>query len=94
MSSENTEVRNTDAYEYYPIQGIPVKDAGRKKSGPLRPVPLRQNIDEWSENKANEKQVHLFVMAWDRFMKRDPSTRDSFFQVAGRMTRPLQQLDV
>ncbi|KAL1977859.1 hypothetical protein VTN31DRAFT_718 [Thermomyces dupontii] len=93
MSSENTEVRNTDAYEYYPIQGIPVKDAGRKKSGPLRPVPLRQNIDEWSENKANEKQVHLFVMAWDRFMKRDPSTRDSFFQVAGIHGEPNREWD-
>lgn len=84
MSSQIiTEVHNAGTYEYYPIQGISVKDVGPKTSGPLRPVPIRQNIDEWSENKANEKQVHLFVMAWDRFMKKDPSTRDSFFQVAG-----------
>lgn len=66
-------------WEYYPIKGVPVV----KTSGSRRIVGVRQNIDEWSDNEANDKQVKLFVMALDRFQKIDPSKRESYFQVAG-----------
>lgn len=63
---------------YYAITGIPVKrDADYPQVG------VRQNIDQWSDNPDNEKQVSLFVMALDRFQKVDPSKRDSYFQIAG-----------
>lgn len=63
---------------YYAITGIPVlDDADYPKVG------VRQNIDQWSDNPDNEKQVNLFVMALDRFQKIDPAKRESYFQVAG-----------
>jgi hypothetical protein len=66
-------------WEYYPIKGVPVA----KASGGRRIVGVRQNIDEWSDNEANDKQVKLFVMALHRFQKIDPHKRESYFQVAG-----------
>ncbi|KAI9370619.1 common central domain of tyrosinase-domain-containing protein [Aspergillus egyptiacus] len=73
---------------YYPIKGVPVKTADNVQPNPNVKVPLRQNIDQWSRDPANDKQVKLFVMALDRLMKVDPSNRDSFFQIAGIHGQP------
>ncbi|KAL4748038.1 hypothetical protein BDW72DRAFT_196173 [Aspergillus terricola var. indicus] len=75
-------------WEYYPIHGISVKTEDGSPPGPHVEVPVRQNIDEWSSNPANDRQVKLFVMALDRFMKIDPHDRLSFFQIAGIHGQP------
>lgn len=73
------------SWVYYPITGVPVKT---DHLGPNVEVPIRQNIDTWSRDPANDKQVKLFVMALDRFQKIDPSDRDSYFQIAGIHGQP------
>ncbi|KAL4915885.1 common central domain of tyrosinase-domain-containing protein [Aspergillus aurantiobrunneus] len=75
---------------YYPIQGItaPSTTADAAQPGPDVPVPIRPEIDQWSSNPANDKQVKLFVMALDRFQKIDPADRDSYFQIAGIHGQP------
>ncbi|RJE24069.1 hypothetical protein PHISCL_03605 [Aspergillus sclerotialis] len=78
----------TKDWIYYPITGIPVKATKEAQQGPNRKVPVRQNIDEWSSNPENEKQVKLFVMAMDRFQKVDPTKRESYFQIAGIHGQP------
>ena len=75
----------TKDWSYYPITGIPVRATREAQQGPNRKVPVRQNIDEWSSDPENEKQVKLFVMALDRFQKVDPSKRESYFQIAGEL---------
>lgn len=70
---------------YYPITGIPIRGTKEAQQGPNRKVPCRQNIDEWSSDPENAKQVKLFVMALDRFQKIDPTKRESYFQVAGEL---------
>ncbi|KAJ6103635.1 Concanavalin A-like lectin/glucanases superfamily [Penicillium sp. IBT 16267x] len=75
-------------WTYYPITGIPVKSQDPSKLGPETPVPIRQEIDSWSNNPANEKQVKLFVMALARFQQIDPKERESYFQVAGIHGQP------
>ncbi|KAL4861797.1 hypothetical protein BDV12DRAFT_203650 [Aspergillus spectabilis] len=79
---------STENWEYYPISGVPVKTADNVPPGPDVKVPLRKNIDEWSSDPANDKQVKLFVMALDRFQKIDPLDRDSYFQIAGIHGQP------
>jgi hypothetical protein len=56
--------------------------------GPETPVPIRQEIDSWSSNPANEKQVKLFVKALHRFQQIDPKERESYFQIAGIHGQP------
>lgn len=73
---------------YYPIQGPPVKGVAKADVTATTPVPLRQNIDTWSTNPENEKQVKLFVAALDRFQRIDPHDRDSYFQIAGIHGQP------
>jgi hypothetical protein len=88
MSRPASAAKASRNWEYYPIHGISV---GTKDGSPPSPhveVPIRQNIDEWSNNPANDRQVKLFVMALDRFMKIDPHDRLSFFQVAGIHGQP------
>ena len=77
-----------DSHVYYPIQGISVKGVEKANITAKTPVPLRQNIDTWSSDPANEKQVKLFVAALDRFQKIDPRDRDSYFQIAGIHGQP------
>lgn len=48
-----------------------------------RRVYVRQNIDEWSSNKSNKRQVDLFIMALEKFQKLDPKDKISYFQIAG-----------
>lgn len=76
-------------YKYYPITGIP---AGR---GPNGEVPLRQEIDDWSQKPENATQVILFLLALRRFQDIPPDRRESFFQIAGTKTffRPLTLLE-
>ena len=80
-------------YEYYPIVGIPVPDTDSDEkipvpdSGPCagmnKKVPVRQDIDEWSTNQRNKRQVDLFVLALEKLQTKDPNERLSYFQVAG-----------
>ena len=90
QSSQKYRVERTSAtmsgtkdWIYYPITGIPVRATKEAQQGPNRKVPVRQNIDEWSSDPENAKQVKLFVMALDRFQKVDPAKRESYFQIAG-----------
>ncbi|KAK4862915.1 hypothetical protein LT330_010745 [Penicillium expansum] len=78
----------TPEWKYYPINGISVNSEEPSKLGPEVQVPIRQEIDSWSNNPANEKQVKLFVMALSRFQKIDPKDRDSYFQIAGIHGQP------
>ncbi|KAL2824308.1 hypothetical protein BDW59DRAFT_162646 [Aspergillus cavernicola] len=78
---------STAEWVYYPINGVPVKIVDTQL-GPNVKVPIRQNIDQWSSDPANDKQVKLFVMALDRFQKIDPQDRDSYFQIAGIHGQP------
>lgn len=75
-------------WKYYPISGIPVNSADPSQLGPETQVPIRHEIDSWSKDPANEKQVKLFVLALDRFQKIDPKERDSYFQIAGIHGQP------
>ncbi|KAJ5890227.1 hypothetical protein N7504_011037 [Penicillium tannophilum] len=84
-TAESTE---TSEYQYFPITGISVNSEDSSKLGPETPVPLRQNIDTWSQDPANEKQVKLFVMALLRFQQIDPKERESYFQIAGIHGQP------
>jgi hypothetical protein len=68
--------------KYYPITGIPVPDCDLR-AGINREVPLRQDIDEWSTNPRNKRQVDLFILALEKLQKRDPKERLSYFQIAG-----------
>ncbi|PGH12901.1 hypothetical protein AJ79_04001 [Helicocarpus griseus UAMH5409] len=70
-------------YEYYAITGIQAGVVSDQKK-----APIRQEIDEWSANKANADQVDLFVMAWRNLMNTSPRERGSFFQVAGIHGQP------
>jgi tyrosinase len=79
---------STPEWKYYPIGGIPVNSEDPSQLGPEVEVPIRQEIDSWSNNPANEKQVKLFVMALSRFQKIDPHDRDSYFQIAGIHGQP------
>ncbi|KAI1842912.1 hypothetical protein JX266_010930 [Neoarthrinium moseri] len=74
-------------YQYYPITGI---KAGWGEGGA---VPVRQEIDEWSEDPANAKQVDLFLHALRRFQDVPPGQRDSYFQVAGIHGMPYKAWD-
>ncbi|KAJ5219622.1 hypothetical protein N7468_008826 [Penicillium chermesinum] len=65
-----------------------VKGVAKANITAQTPVPLRQNIDTWSGDPANDKEVKLFVAALDRFQKIDPSDRDSYFQIAGIHGQP------
>jgi hypothetical protein len=78
----------TTEWKYYPIHGISVNSEEPSKLGPEVQVPIRQEIDSWSNNPINEKQVKLFVMALSRFQKIDPKDRDSYFQIAGIHGQP------
>ncbi|KAL3487186.1 hypothetical protein BJX62DRAFT_246212 [Aspergillus germanicus] len=82
MSSSQTD------WVYYHIGGIAVKTADNTRPTPESKVPIRQNIDAWSADPANDKQVKLFFMALDRFQKIDPADRDSYFQIAGIHGQP------
>lgn len=73
---------------YYAIKGVPVVGTKEAQQGPNRKVPVRQNIDSWSSDPENAKQVKLFVMALDRFQKVDPAKRESYFQIAGKLLLP------
>lgn len=75
-------------YKYYPITGVPVGDLDLPSIGTDTPVPLRQNIDTWSKDPVNEKQVKLFVLGLDRYQKISPESRDSYFQAAGIHGKP------
>lgn len=77
-NSTNMATNASEEGPYYAITGIPVVD-----DSDYPRVGVRQNIDQWSDNPDNEKQVNLFVMALDRFQKIDPAKRDSYFQIAG-----------
>lgn len=77
-------------YEYYPIVGIPVPDTDSDKRIPVpdsggmnKMVPVRQDIDEWSTNQRNRRQVDLFILALEKLQKKDPNERLSYFQLAG-----------
>lgn len=75
-------------YKYYPITGVPVGELDLPSIGFDTPVPIRQNIDTWSQDPDNEKQVQLFVLGLDRYQKIDPLDRDSYFQAAGIHGQP------
>ncbi|KAJ5408780.1 hypothetical protein N7509_002663 [Penicillium cosmopolitanum] len=75
-------------HKYYPITGVPVGDLDLPNIGFDTPVPIRQNIDTWSKDPENEKQVQLFVLGLDRYQKIDPLDRDSYFQAAGIHGQP------
>jgi hypothetical protein len=79
---------STSDHKYYPINGIPVNNVEASQLGPEDLVPIRHEIDSWSKEPANEKQVKLFVMALARFQKIDPAERDSYFQIAGIHGQP------
>ncbi|KAL2012074.1 hypothetical protein VTN00DRAFT_4792 [Thermoascus crustaceus] len=74
-------------YKYYPITGIP---AGRSPNGE---VPLRQEIDDWSQKPENATQVILFLLALRRFQDIPPDRRESFFQIAGIHGMPYKSWD-
>ncbi|KAF8453281.1 hypothetical protein BDZ91DRAFT_749645 [Kalaharituber pfeilii] len=72
----------------YPIKGISTG------IGPaLGQVPVRQEIDRWYLNEENKEQVHLFLLALDRFQKMDINDKLSYFQVAGIHGSPLVPWD-
>ena len=68
------------AYKYYPIEGI------KQGLGPDGQVPLRRDVNEWSESKdpVDQMQVILFLLALKRFQEISPNSRDSYFQIAGK----------
>ncbi|KAF3394050.1 Tyrosinase [Penicillium rolfsii] len=85
-------VQEPTAYEYYPV--TPRFPTGSSSEDGLnRKVFVRQEIDEWSGKKSNKKQVDLFVMAMDKFQKKDPKERLSYFQVAGIHGQPFVRWD-
>lgn len=69
-------------YEYYPVTPR-FPEGSSTDDGLNRRVFVRQEIDEWSGKRSNRKQVDLFIMAMDKFQKKDPKERLSYFQVAG-----------
>lgn len=76
----------TTEWKYFPITGVPLQDG--VAGSPTVEVPIRQNIDTWSSDPANEKQVKLFIMALYRFQQMTPTDRDSYFQIAGIHGQP------
>jgi hypothetical protein len=77
------------AYKYYPIQGI---HAG---VGPGNRVPIRREISEWADSRdpADQRQVVLFLLALQRLQAVPPSSRDSYFQIAGIHGMPYRHWD-
>ncbi|KZS90419.1 Di-copper centre-containing protein [Sistotremastrum niveocremeum HHB9708] len=72
----------------YPITGI------QEGLGPAAgQVPLRQEIDAWSQNPANATQVNLFILAMARFQNLKVEDKLSFWQVAGIHGQPLVPWD-
>lgn len=71
------------AYKHYPIQGI------RGGLGPGDQVPIRRDLNEWSESKdpVDQMQVILFLLALKHFQEEPPDSRDSYFQIAGEKKR-------
>ncbi|KAJ5925145.1 hypothetical protein N7454_007784 [Penicillium verhagenii] len=74
-------------WTYYPITGVPLSDGVTAASSSVE-VPIRREIDSWSKDATNEKQVKLFVLALYRFQQMDPTVRESYFQVAGIHGQP------
>ncbi|KAF8453580.1 hypothetical protein BDZ91DRAFT_668585 [Kalaharituber pfeilii] len=58
-------------------------------SYPQQPVPLRQEIDAWSDNPENKRQVDLFLLALHQFQNIDPREQYSYFQIAGIHGSPI-----
>ncbi|GAB1310590.1 tyrosinase [Madurella fahalii] len=77
------------AYKYYPIQGI------KAGLGPGNRVPIRREISEWTNSKdpVDQAQVILFLLALQRFQAVPPSSRDSYFQIAGIHGMPYRSWD-
>ncbi|KAF8465021.1 common central domain of tyrosinase-domain-containing protein [Kalaharituber pfeilii] len=69
----------------YPITGI-VKPVSPP---PSSPIPLRYEIDEWSQKPENKPQVDLFLLALDQFQKLTVYDQLSYFQVCGIHGLPL-----
>lgn len=67
------------AYKYYPIQGV------QKGLGPGSQVPIRRDFNEWSESQERRDQIQvvLFILALREFQATPPDSRDSYFQIAG-----------
>jgi hypothetical protein len=83
-----SKMSSSKPWVYYPIKGIPVKNTETSSLSPKVEVPIRQNIEHWSNDPANAKQVTLFILALDRFQKISPEDRDSYFQIAGIHGQP------
>ncbi|KAJ5899989.1 Concanavalin A-like lectin/glucanases superfamily [Penicillium taxi] len=88
MAKSKLEQTTAKDFKYFPIKGIPVNSAAGGELGFDTEVPIRQNIDSWSKNPANDKQVTLFVLALKLFQELDPADRDSYFQIAGIHGQP------
>jgi hypothetical protein len=88
-NSEVDPVTQSSSYKYYPIQGI--KDGLNPDNQP----PLRREFNEWCDSKAqsDRDQVVLFVLALEHFQAIDPSSKDSYFQIAGIYGMPYVSWD-
>ncbi|KZT32118.1 hypothetical protein SISSUDRAFT_1067183 [Sistotremastrum suecicum HHB10207 ss-3] len=72
----------------YPITGI------QEGLGPAAgQVPLRQEIDAWSQNPSNATQINLLILAMARFEDLKVEDKLSFWQVAGIHGQPLVPWD-
>ncbi|QSS63280.1 tyrosinase [Histoplasma capsulatum] len=77
------------AYKYYPIQGV------QKGLGPGSQVPIRRDFNEWSESQERRDQIQvvLFILALREFQATPPDSRDSYFQIAGIHGMPYKSWD-
>ncbi|KAJ5175788.1 uncharacterized protein N7482_001665 [Penicillium canariense] len=80
-------------HDYYPVKPRFPLEGSTPADGLNRKVSVRQNIDEWSGKKSNQKQVDLFILAMDRFQKLDPNEKLSYFQIAGIHGQPFVRWD-
>ncbi|EGC49733.1 tyrosinase [Histoplasma capsulatum var. duboisii H88] len=77
------------AYKYYPIQGV------QEGLGPGSQVPIRRDFNEWSESQERRDQIQvvLFILALREFQATPPDSRDSYFQIAGIHGMPYKSWD-
>lgn len=66
------------AHSYYRITGI------KTGQGPDGQLPLRYEIDAWSQDPSNKRQVDLMLLAIQRFQQMDVTDELSYFQIAGK----------
>jgi len=70
-------------FDYYVITGI---DAGKKPDNAK--IPSRMDVDVWyaSKEDIHVNQRALFFPAFEKFQQADPTSKLSYFQIAGKLS--------